>query len=143
MLNKLRIYTDGACSGNPGAGAWAYLVFYRDTIIYSDSGFHSDTTNNRMELVAFLKVLENFNNCEIILDSKYVLDGVTTWLPNWKRNQWKSSTGLVKNQDLWKEIDQLYNNREISLYWQKGHANSLHDYVDLLARECCKYNIDI
>lgn len=134
MQDKLTIYCDGACSGNPGPGGWGYVVFYRDYIIYQDSGFSVDTTNNRMELTAFLKVLENFDHCNIVLDSKYVLDGVTKWLSSWKKNNWKGSTGDVKNQDLWIQIDDLYQEKSIDLIWQKGHCGSLHDYVDLLAR---------
>lgn len=131
----MNIYCDGACSGNPGKGAWAYVVFNQNgERICCGSGYEELTTNNRMELRAVIEALQGFNNCQIVLDSKYVKDGVTMWIHRWKINQWKTSSGELKNLDLWKEIDLLTSKKDIVWTWQKGHANSLHDYADELAR---------
>jgi ribonuclease HI len=131
----LKIYCDGACSGNPGPGSWAYVVFEGDVRIASGCGFSQHTTNNQMELTAAIKALEAFDNVEIVLDSKYVKDGITSWIFNWKKNGWKSATGAVKNVELWKALDDLAAQRKVIWSWQKGHAGSNHDFADDLARE--------
>ena len=130
----MQIYCDGACSGNPGPGGWAYVIFENEKKIASASGGEKYTTNNRMELTAVIKALESFDNCEIILDSKYVKDGITTWILNWKKNGWRSKTGPIKNLDLWQNLDALVQNKNIVWTWQKGHDNSTHDLADELAR---------
>lgn len=137
----LKIYCDGACSGNPGPGAWAYVACFNDKIIYSNSGYNMYTTNNQMELLAAINALEFFDNCEFILDSKYVLDGINIWIHSWKLKGWKTTSGAVKNYELWKKLDILNNHRKIKWTWQKGHNSSFHDYVDLLARSCLDFNL--
>lgn len=129
-----KIYCDGACSNNPGSGAWAYAVFENDKVISYATGAEANTTNNRMELSAAIAALEAFDDCVIIVDSKYVKDGITDWIRKWKVNGWKSATGPVKNVDLWKKLDALVQQRNVQWEWQKGHANNVHDYVDELAR---------
>lgn len=133
-MSRLKIFCDGACSGNPGPGAWAFVVFAHNSMIFSASGAALDTTNNRMELLAVIHALQVFHVCDLVLDSKYVMDGITSWIKKWRVNGWKSSTGEVKNKDLWMKLDFLVARSDISFLWQKGHANSLHDFADELAR---------
>lgn len=141
----LTIFCDGACSGNPGPGAWAYIVFEGDldhrniqnnknNIIALASGASKDTTNNRMELMAAINAVRAFDNCTIIVDSKYVKDGITSWINKWKINGWKSASGAVKNVDLWQELDRVLAGKKIKWEWQPGHANTVHDLVDQVAR---------
>jgi ribonuclease HI len=130
----LKIYCDGACSGNPGPGAWGYVVFENGVQIAHAYGIETDTTNNRMELVATIKALEGFNDCNIIVDSRYVKDGITNWIIKWKKNGWKTASGKVKNVDLWEQLDELCASRNIKWDWEKGHANNTHDCVDILVR---------
>lgn len=130
----IEIYCDGACSGNPGPGAWAYIA-YKDGVPFAHaSGVDDDTTNNRMELLAAIKALEAFSDCKLILDSKYVLLGITQWQKKWIANGWKSASGDVKNVDLWKQLIKLNSQKIIDWSWQKGHNNNIHDAVDALAR---------
>ena len=134
------MYTDGACSGNPGPGGWGVLLRHKD-IEKELSGGASETTNNRMELTAVIEGLKALKKpCDITLytDSKYVMEGVTKWLPNWKRNGWKTSNkkGAVKNQELWEELDKLLPLHEIQWIWVKGHAgHAENERVDTLARQ--------
>lgn len=134
------MYTDGACSGNPGPGGWGVLLRHKD-IEKELSGGASETTNNRMELTAVIEGLKALKKrCDITLytDSKYVMEGVTKWLPNWKRNDWKTSNkkGAVKNQELWEELDKLLPLHEIQWIWVKGHAgHAENERVDTLARQ--------
>ena len=106
--NKLEIYTDGACLGNPGPGGWAALIIdnNQERIL---SGNNEMTTNNRMELLAVIKALESINHhleMTIYTDSKYVINGITSWIKKWKTNDWKNSSKTpVKNIDLWKILD--------------------------------------
>lgn len=137
-----KIYCDGACSGNPGKGAWAYVVFDENLQIFCGSGYEDYTTNNRMELTAAIKALHGFNDCELILDSKYVKNGITDWINKWKSQGWKTTKGAVKNLDLWQELDQLAQIRNVKWSWQKGHSNSLHDYADELARKSIIQSLD-
>ncbi len=130
----LRIYCDGACSGNPGPGAWAYIAFDGNLIVASANGAFSETTNNRMELLSAINAAFAFDNCTIIVDSKYVKDGITDWIKKWRMNGWKSSTGAVKNIDLWQKLDHITSLKNICWEWEKGHNNSTHDLVDELAR---------
>lgn len=108
---RVEIFTDGACSGNPGAGGWGVLLRHRDTE-KELSGAEAETTNNRMELTAVieaLKALKKECNITLYTDSRYVMDGITQWLPNWKKNNWRTSNkkSPVKNIDLWQELDSL------------------------------------
>ena len=125
MTNKVVIYTDGACRGNPGPGGWGVLLKYKD----SDKalkGFDAETTNNRMELMAVIEGLRSLTNgCTIELntDSKYVLQGINDWIVNWKKNGWKTAAKKpVKNVDLWQQLDEQVSRHEISWHWVKGHS---------------------
>ena len=132
----LEIYTDGACSGNPGAGGWGAILRYGG-IEKELSGAVAETTNNRMELTALRR------DCEIVIhtDSRYVMDGVQEWLPNWKKNNWRTSNkkSAVKNIDLWQELDQLLSKHKIRWIWVKGHnGHPENERVDKLARDAVK-----
>lgn len=139
MPARIEIFTDGACSGNPGNGGWAALLRYKN-IEKELSGGESQTTNNRMELTAVieaLKALKTVCNITIYTDSKYVMSGITEWLENWKRNNWKTSNkkGDVKNVDLWLQLDELIKQHEIRWVWVKGHnGHPENERVDTLAR---------
>lgn len=139
-MYRVEMYTDGACSGNPGPGGWGVLLRHKD-VEKELSGGASETTNNRMELTAVIEGLKALKKpCDITLytDSKYVMEGVTKWLPNWKRNGWKTSNkkGAVKNQELWEELDKLLPLHEIQWIWVKGHAgHAENERVDTLARQ--------
>ena len=138
MNKKVDIYTDGACSGNPGPGGWGVLI----EIDYENielSGGDRETTNNRMELMAAIKALEEIDkNYEITLytDSNYVKDGITSWISNWKKNNWKTASKKdVKNKELWMRLDEAIKDKNISWVWVKGHAgNAGNEQADYLAR---------
>ena len=137
--------TDGACSGNPGPGGWGGLIIFDDNSELEIGGSEQNTTNNRMELTAAIKTLEKLksyqlkDNFKLRTDSKYVIEGYTKWLINWKRNGWKTSTGKsVQNLDLWQEIDQLRINGLIMEY-VKGHSGDRqNDRVDKIATNYSK-----
>ena len=138
MTKKAIVYTDGACSGNPGPGGWgATIKIDRETFeIY---GGEDNTTNNRMELIAAIKALEYLNESyEITLytDSNYVKDGITKWIFNWKKNNWKtSSKKTVKNCDLWIQLDTIQEKRKVNWNWVKGHSGNIgNERADELAR---------
>lgn len=139
MFPRVEIYTDGACSGNPGIGGWGVILRYRQTE-KELSGGELNTTNNRMELTAVieaLKALKTKCNITLYTDSKYVMSGITEWLENWKKNGWKTSNkkGEVKNIDLWQTLDELVKPHEIRWVWVKGHAgHAENERVDALAR---------
>lgn len=138
MDNKVIIYTDGACSGNPGKGGWGAILQYGDNV-KEISGYSELTTNNKMELQAVieaLKLLKRKCNVELFTDSVYVKDGITKWIANWKKNNWRTSKKEdVKNKELWIELDNLVNQHVINWNWVKGHAdNDLNNRVDSLAR---------
>jgi ribonuclease HI len=134
---KFKIYTDGACSGNPGKGGWAAIIIdgkNQSTI----SGSESKTTNNRMELMApimALKKIKTKSEITIYTDSRYVKDGITEWIKKWKLNNWKSSNKKpVKNKDLWVKLDNHCQKHNVSWKWVKAHAsNKLNNLVDELA----------
>lgn len=136
--NIIRIYTDGACSGNPGPGGWgAVLIYNQHEKDLSGSELHS--TNNRMELMAPIKALQSLkrsSTVEIYTDSQYVKNGMTNWIHNWKANGWKTSNKKpVKNADLWQLLDQLSKSHQISWHWIKGHnGHPLNERADALAR---------
>lgn len=140
MAARIEIFTDGACSGNPGIGGWAALLRYKD-IEKELSGGEVETTNNRMELTAVieaLKALKTVCNITLYTDSKYVMCGITEWMPNWKRNNWKTANkkGNVKNVDLWLQLDELIRQHEIRWVWVKGHnGHPENERVDTLARQ--------
>jgi ribonuclease HI len=135
----IRIYTDGACRGNPGPGGWGALLRYRDheKTLY---GGEQETTNNRMELMAVIAALGALKNdtaapVEIHTDSKYVQQGMQSWIHGWKKNGWKTSDKKpVKNADLWQQLDQLAQRFTISWHWVKGHAgHPENEQADALA----------
>ena len=137
MPNVVRIYTDGACKGNPGPGGWGALL---------RSGRHEkelfggepETTNNRMELTAVIRALEALNRrsrVEVFTDSEYVKKGITEWLPAWKRRQWKTTDRKpVKNAELWRRLDELAGRHQVSWHWVRGHAGHIdNERADALA----------
>ena len=138
-LPRVTIYTDGACSGNPGPGGWgALLKFGRHH--KELSGGESETTNNRMELTAAIKALKALKRpCQVqfFTDSEYLRKGITEWISGWKRRGWKTSgKKAVKNQDLWRELDAAIQIHVIQWHWVRGHAGQRdNERVDKLARE--------
>ena len=138
MNKKVDIYTDGACSGNPGPGGWGVLIQLDDKNIEL-SGGENETTNNRMELMAAIIALEEINKdykINLYTDSNYVKDGITSWISNWKKNSWKTANKKdVKNKDLWIRLDAAIKGKDISWIWVKGHAgNAGNEQADYLAR---------
>ncbi len=142
MSDKVKIYTDGACSGNPGVGGWGVVMLYKDhkKTLY---GSKEHTTNNCMELIAVIEALKMMKKSipiDLYTDSKYVSDGVTKWLPNWKKNNWKKSNKKpVLNSEIWKELDEYLQIFSVNWYWIKGHAGHCYnEETDLLAREAIR-----
>ena len=136
---KIRIYTDGACSGNPGRGGWGALIQENDDE-KKLSGSELNTTNNRMELTAVIKALEHYDEAkeiEVFTDSKYVMQGITEWIKNWKSNHWKTSQKKdVKNKDLWVLLDTVSAKHDIKWSWVKGHAGDYgNEIADKLATQ--------
>ena len=142
-MQRVEIFTDGACSGNPGAGGWGVILRCRD-VEKELSGAEKETTNNRMEMTAVINALKALKcpcNITLYTDSKYVMDGVNEWLPNWKKNGWKTANKktAVKNVDLWQVLDELLGQHEIRWVWVKGHnGHPENERVDMLAREAIK-----
>jgi len=137
--NIIKLYTDGACKGNPGIGGWGVLV-KTENEQRELSGFSENTTNNRMELLAVIEGLKFIEpNMEIIIttDSQYVKNGINQWIINWKRNGWKTASKKpVKNKDLWVELDSLVQNKQIKWKWVKGHSGHPgNEKADQLANE--------
>jgi ribonuclease HI len=133
----VEIYTDGACRGNPGPGGWGVLL-KADRHQKTLHGGEYDTTNNRMELTAAiegLKALKRSTDVVLYTDSKYVMDGITSWLPNWKRRGWKTAAKKpVKNQDLWQALDAETQRHAIRWVWVKGHSGDAgNEEADRLA----------
>lgn len=123
----VHLFTDGACSGNPGPGGWAYILKHPATGKETEaSGGEPDTTNNRMELTAVIEGLRALNRpsrVEIFSDSQYVLKGLEEWMDNWKRRGWKTAAKKpVKNRELWETLDALRETHELVYHWLKGHA---------------------
>ncbi len=136
------IYTDGACSGNPGKGGWGAVLLYKDHK-KEISGANKDTTNNRMELTAVIESLKNVKKSiplKIYTDSKYVMDGITKWINSWKKNGWRTADKKpVKNSDLWQELDIECQKHQISWHWVKGHSGDKYNEIaDELARQAIK-----
>jgi len=123
-MSEAVIYTDGACSGNPGPGGWGAVLSYGDVVKELHGGERS-TTNNRMELLAAISALESLTRpvpVQLYTDSKYVLDGITKWLPGWQRNGWKTASKQpVKNVDLWQRLVAAMASHDVSWHWVKGH----------------------
>lgn len=141
----MEIYTDGACSGNPGKGGWAYIILNREdkTELSRASGAEKLTTNNRMELTAVIKALQKteaeYAGAETAVsvhtDSQYVQQGISSWIIKWKKNSWKTAAKQpVKNKDLWVELDTLNARLKPEWFWVKGHAgNKYNEECDRLA----------
>jgi len=138
-LKTVIIYTDGACKGNPGPGGWGALLEY-DGRRKELFGGEPHTTNNRMELVAVIRALEALkreSDVAIYTDSQYVKNGIEAWIHAWKRNGWKTSDKKpVKNEDLWRELDELATRHRISWHWVRGHDdNPGNERADELANQ--------
>ncbi len=139
MSDHVEIYTDGACRGNPGKGGWGVLLRFGEAekTLY---GGEELTTNNRMELTAVIKGLAALNKpCSVLVttDSKYVLSGMTEWMPNWKKRNWKTASKKpVLNVDLWQQLDAQVQQHEVSWEWVKGHSGHLeNELADQLANQ--------
>lgn len=137
MNDPIIIYTDGACRGNPGPGGWGAVLSYNGNTkeLY---GGERETTNNRMELLAVINALEALNrpsSVQVNSDSKYVLQGITEWMDNWKKRGWKTaSKSPVKNEDLWRRLDVAKSSHRIEWKWVKGHSGDHgNDRADKLA----------
>ena len=139
MPVTIDIYTDGACRGNPGPGGWGALLIAgsREKRLY---GGETGTTNNRMELMAAIRALEALRGrrrVRLYTDSKYVMNGIREWLPNWKRRGWKTAAKKpVKNQDLWQALDEAAARHDIEWHWVRGHTgNPGNEEADRLANQ--------
>jgi ribonuclease HI len=137
-MARVEIYSDGACSGNPGPGGWGALLRYGDAEKEIWGG-EAATTNNRMELMGAIKALEALtrrSTVDLYTDSRYVRDGITGWIHNWKRNGWRTAGKKpVKNAELWQELDALIQQHDVSWHWVKGHAgHPENERADELAR---------
>ncbi len=136
--NEVVIYTDGACSGNPGPGGWGAILTY-GTHRKELKGGEANTTNNRMELLAAIGALESLNRPSKVAlhtDSVYLRDGITKWIHNWKRNNWRTAAKKpVKNADLWQRLEQARDGHDVEFHWVKGHAgHPENERADELAR---------
>ena len=142
MSEKVEIFTDGACSGNPGPGGWGVILRFRG-VEKEMCGGENPTTNNRMEMLAAIKALETLTRpCDVVLctDSQYVMKGNTEWLRGWKARGWKTADKKpVKNDDLWQRLDQACARHRITWQWVRGHAghpeNERADELAVAARE--------
>jgi len=135
--NLVEIWTDGACRGNPGPGGWGVLLRWRGTEKELFGG-EPRTTNNRMELLAAIRALEALrrpSRVRLTTDSRYVMDGITRWLPDWKRRGWKTAAKKpVKNEDLWRRLDELAGRHQVEWAWVRGHSgHDENERVDALA----------
>ena len=142
MTPKVVIYTDGACSGNPGPGGWGAILISGDHEREMCGG-EPDTTNNRMELMAAIQALDALKRpctVELHTDSQYLRQGITEWLPGWKARGWRTaSKAPVKNDDLWKRLDLARQRHTVDWRWVKGHAgHPLNERADGLARQGLK-----
>ena len=139
MTQSIKIFTDGACRGNPGPGGWGALIIENEEE-HSLWGGEKNTTNNKMEMTAAIKALEYFtnsSNIQLTTDSNYVKDGIESWIEGWKRNGWKTASKKpVKNKELWVRLDDLNNFHNISWNWVKGHSGHRENEIaDLLANK--------
>ena len=140
---KYKIYTDGACSGNPGPGGWAAIIIVNNEIKDTFFGSEKNTTNNQMELMAPIKAIQKFkkkSEISIFTDSTYVRDGITNWIKQWEKNGWKTASKKpVKNKDLWKKLKNLSSKHSIKWIWIKGHSqDKYNNLVDELAQGAIK-----
>ncbi len=140
---KYKIYTDGACSGNPGPGGWAAVILENNKVKDMMFGNERNTTNNKMELVAPIKAIQKFkkkSEISIFTDSTYVKDGITIWIKKWEKNGWKTASKKpVKNKDLWKKLRNLSLKHSIKWVWVKSHAeDKYNNLADSLAQRAIK-----
>ena len=138
-MKQVIIYTDGACRGNPGPGGWGALIKF-DGVEKEIFGGQIDTTNNQMELsaaIAGLTVLTEPCSVKLFTDSKYVMDGITQWIQNWKKNNWRTAAKKeVKNKELWQKLDNLISEHQVQWHWVKGHSGDAgNETADLLANK--------
>ena len=136
-MNKITIYTDGACSGNPGKGGWGAVLIQNKEEKYL-SGSNKFTTNNQMELTATIEALKSIikpSRIALYTDSQYVKNGITSWIFNWKKNGWRTANKkLVANKDLWIELDKYVDFHSVDWFWVKGHSGDhYNEIVDKLA----------
>lgn len=136
-MKQVIIYTDGACSGNPGPGGWGAILKYKETT-KELSGGEPMTTNNRMELLGVIQALSALKEpctVDLFTDSRYIVDAINKgWLKSWKAKGWKRKDGALKNPDLWQEIDRLFEWHRVTMHWVKGHAeNAYNNRCDAMA----------
>ena len=131
-MNKITIYTDGACSGNPGKGGWGAVLIYNKEEKYL-SGSDKLTTNNQMELTATIEALKAIiksSNIALYTDSQYVKNGITSWIFNWKKNGWKTANKKpVANKDLWIELDKYVEFHSVDWFWVRGHSGDHYNEI--------------
>ena len=140
--DKVVVFTDGACSGNPGPGGWGAILTFKG-VEKELRGGEAHTTNNRMELMAAISALEAMKRpclVELHTDSQYVKNGITSWIHNWKRNGWRTADKKpVKNEDLWRRLDEALAIHNVDWRWVKGHAgHDMNERADALARAALK-----
>jgi len=138
-MKQVIIYTDGACRGNPGPGGWGAFIKF-DGAEKEIFGGQKNTTNNQMELSASIEglaALKEKCSVELFTDSKYVMDGITQWITNWKKNNWRTAAKKnVKNKELWQELDQLISYHQVQWHWVKGHSGDTgNEKADFLANK--------
>jgi ribonuclease HI len=140
-LPSVTIYTDGACDPNPGLGGWAALLQFGDHEKTLE-GSEASTTNNRMELTAALKALQTLKqpcNVDLFTDSEYLKRGITEWMPEWRKRQWRRKGGDLANADLWQALDAISTQHQITWHWVRGHAGNINNQrVDVLARRAAR-----
>lgn len=142
---KVEIFTDGACSGNPGPGGWAAII-KDENGVEEIWGFEPYTTNNRMELTAVIEALKKIKHPSLVsiyTDSRYLKDGITSWISKWQKNGWKTSAGTpVKNKDLWETLLKLSSHHHIEWHWIPGHSDHPeNNRCDALAQRAIKQNL--
>lgn len=142
MSSVITIYTDGACSGNPGKGGWGAVILKEEEEIHL-SGFESLTTNNQMELTATIEALKSItktSNIHLYTDSQYVKNGINQWIFNWKKNGWiTANKKAVANKELWIELDRCVDSHKVEWFWVKGHSgNHYNEIADKLAVDAIK-----
>ena len=138
-MKQVIIYTDGACRGNPGPGGWGALIKFVEVKKEIFGGLR-DTTNNQMELTAAIEgltILKEPCSVELFTDSKYVMDGITQWIQNWKKNNWRTASKKdVKNKELWQKLDELISYHQVQWHWVKGHSGDIgNETADTLANK--------
>lgn len=142
MKKKITMYTDGACSGNPGPGGWGVILVYNHHE-KELSGAEENTTNNRMEMMAAIRGLEELKtpcHVDVYTDSTYVQKGISEWLPAWKKNNWRTADKKpVKNLELWQRLDDIAAQHDVRWHWVRGHdGHAYNERADKIARDAIK-----